>query len=73
MVDLCAAPGSWSQVLAKKVRLAREDELEREKVRIVAVDLQPMAALPGVIQLQGDITEVQLQSSSPIVAQFLAE
>lgn len=28
------------------------------QIRIVAVDLQPMSPLPGVIQLQGDITEV---------------
>ncbi|VDO17824.1 unnamed protein product, partial [Brugia timori] len=27
------------------------------QVRIVAVDLQPMSPLPGIIQLQGDITE----------------
>ncbi|VDP75374.1 unnamed protein product [Schistosoma curassoni] len=38
VVDLCAAPGSWSQV------------------KIVAVDLQAMAPIPGVIQIQGDIT-----------------
>lgn len=28
------------------------------QIRIVAVDLQPMSPLPGVVQLQGDITEV---------------
>ena len=50
-VDLCAAPGSWSQVLAK--RLKGVDE-----AKIVAVDLQAMAPLPGVIQMQGDITKV---------------
>lgn len=27
-------------------------------MKIVAVDLQPMAPLPGVIQIQGDITEI---------------
>ncbi|EFO88182.1 hypothetical protein CRE_06935 [Caenorhabditis remanei] len=51
-VDLCAAPGSWSQVLSK--RLFEEDK----EAKIVAIDLQPMAPIPGVIQLQGDITSV---------------
>uniref|UniRef100_A0A6Q2YQ99 Putative tRNA (cytidine(32)/guanosine(34)-2'-O)-methyltransferase n=1 Tax=Esox lucius TaxID=8010 RepID=A0A6Q2YQ99_ESOLU len=45
-VDLCAAPGSWSQVLSRKLRY------------IVAVDLQAMAPLPGVTQIQGDITKI---------------
>ncbi|VDN24188.1 unnamed protein product [Gongylonema pulchrum] len=57
VVDLCAAPGSWSQVLSKNVYFAEEDEEKRKDIRIVAVDLQPMSPLPGVTQLQGDITE----------------
>lgn len=55
MVDLCAAPGSWSQVLSKKIYC----EQGRKDAKIVAVDLQAMADLPGVIQLQGDITKVK--------------
>lgn len=31
---------------------------DNENVKIVAVDLQAMAPLPGVIQIQGDITKV---------------
>lgn len=50
VVDLCAAPGSWSQVLAQRLCVEKN-------VRIVAVDLQPMAPLPGVVQIQGDITK----------------
>lgn len=50
-MDLCAAPGSWSQVLSKK--LAASSEPTRT---IVAIDLQEMAPIPGVIQLKGDIT-----------------
>uniref|UniRef100_T1HTK0 Putative tRNA (cytidine(32)/guanosine(34)-2'-O)-methyltransferase n=2 Tax=Rhodnius prolixus TaxID=13249 RepID=T1HTK0_RHOPR len=49
-VDLCAAPGSWSQVLSKKLEGNAEN-------KIVAVDLQAMAPIPGVIQIQGDITK----------------
>ncbi|XP_030625212.1 tRNA (cytidine(32)/guanosine(34)-2'-O)-methyltransferase [Chanos chanos] len=54
-VDLCAAPGSWSQVLSRKLRNGKE---KSEDVKIVAVDLQAMAPLPGVTQIQGDITKI---------------
>lgn len=47
-VDLGAAPGGWSQYVA--VRLDGE-------VRIVAVDVLPMDALPAVEFLQGDFTD----------------
>jgi len=52
-VDLCAAPGSWSQVLSRKLYGDGSDP----SVQIVAVDLQEMAPLPGVVQLKGDITK----------------
>lgn len=52
-VDLCAAPGSWSQVLSKKLY---EPAQNKEDIRIVAVDLQEMAPIPGVVQIKGDIT-----------------
>jgi tRNA (cytidine32/guanosine34-2'-O)-methyltransferase len=58
-VDLCAAPGSWSQVLIR--------QLEPHS-KIVAVDLQTMAPLPGVIQLQGDITK--LSTAEAILSHF---
>ncbi|XP_033097823.1 putative tRNA (cytidine(32)/guanosine(34)-2'-O)-methyltransferase isoform X2 [Anneissia japonica] len=66
-VDLCAAPGSWSQVLSRKLR----KEETRDQVKIVAVDLQAMAPLPGVIQLQGDITKVS--TANEIVSHFEGE
>ena len=53
VVDLCAAPGSWSQVLSRRLKPA-DDPTGR--TRVVAVDLQPMAPLRGVQQLVGDIT-----------------
>ncbi|CAM9323726.1 unnamed protein product [Chrysoparadoxa australica] len=57
-VDLCAAPGSWSQVLAGKLWKEGEEEQKAagEEVRIVAVDLQEMAPIEGVVQIKGDIT-----------------
>ncbi|XP_037070877.1 putative tRNA (cytidine(32)/guanosine(34)-2'-O)-methyltransferase [Pollicipes pollicipes] len=54
VVDLCAAPGSWSQVLSRKLT---NDGQSCDGVKIVAVDLQAMAPLPGVVQIQGDITK----------------
>jgi tRNA (cytidine32/guanosine34-2'-O)-methyltransferase len=67
-VDLCAAPGSWSQVLADKLfEINNEDgasenklsPLEQGSPTIVAVDLQPMAPIDGVLTLQGDITSIE--------------
>ncbi|KAJ2721468.1 putative tRNA (cytidine(32)/guanosine(34)-2'-O)-methyltransferase, partial [Coemansia sp. D1744] len=46
-VDLCAAPGSWSQVLSKELRKNSGDHAQ-----VVAVDLQAMAPLQGVVQIQ---------------------
>lgn len=100
-VDLCAAPGSWSQVLADKlydeqqhkkraqetaaavaVTGACDDEEEvlqttlnrpdaeeaQPPPQIVAVDLQPMAPIDGVLCMQGDITSVKTAES--IIDQF---
>jgi len=69
VVDLCAAPGSWSQVLSRK--LIEEREGNADDVKIVAVDLQAMAALPGVIQIQGDITKVS--TAEEIISHFEGE
>ncbi|XP_065334171.1 tRNA (cytidine(32)/guanosine(34)-2'-O)-methyltransferase-like [Cloeon dipterum] len=55
-VDLCAAPGSWSQVLSK--RMIKDNPNKTGEEKIVAVDLQAMAPVPGVIQIQGDITKM---------------
>lgn len=51
IVDLCAAPGSWSQVLSQ-----RFVNLQSNPV-IAAVDLQEMAPIHGVHCLVGDITD----------------
>ncbi|XP_030763403.1 putative tRNA (cytidine(32)/guanosine(34)-2'-O)-methyltransferase [Sitophilus oryzae] len=94
-VDLCAAPGSWSQVLSRKLYLNEEIDIKEptnlfytealtqvqtpatneskknENVKIVAVDLQPMSPLPGVIQIQGDITKYS--TAQEIITHFEGE
>ncbi|XP_058130372.1 putative tRNA (cytidine(32)/guanosine(34)-2'-O)-methyltransferase 1 [Anopheles ziemanni] len=66
-VDLCAAPGSWSQVLSRRLYETREPK-DRDEVKIIAVDLQAMGPLPGIIQLQGDITK--LSTAQAIIEHF---
>lgn len=61
-VDLCAAPGSWSQVLVQRLPTGPH-------TRIVSVDLQPMAPIAGVHQILGDITT---QATAHAVANALA-
>jgi len=70
-VDLCAAPGSWSQVLTRKLNSKDVESEEASESKIVAVDLQAMAPLPGVIQIQGDIT--QLSTAEKIIQHFEGE
>ena len=86
-VDLCAAPGSWSQVLAEKLITERAEKKKESEVKnddaaaieedddeipkIVAVDLQPMAPLYGVTCMQGDITS--LETAQAIINHFKGE
>lgn len=58
VLDLGAAPGSWSQVARAAVG---------EAGRVVAVDLQALSPLPGVTAIQGDITQPK------VIAQMEAE
>ena len=51
VVDLGAAPGSWTQVLREKLG---------RRARIIALDLLAMAPLPGVLILQGDFREASV-------------
>jgi len=53
IIDLGAAPGSWSQVASKWVN---------KKGRVIALDLQAMDPIPGVTILQGDMTDPDVQA-----------
>lgn len=47
-IDLGAAPGSWSQYVAKRLQ---------GRVRLIAIDRLPMDALPAVEFIQGDFAQ----------------
>lgn len=49
----------------------RNKDDDSPTAKIVAVDLQAMAPLPGVIQIQGDIT--QLSTAEKIIQHFEGE
>ncbi|EFJ27494.1 hypothetical protein SELMODRAFT_95614 [Selaginella moellendorffii] len=59
VVDLCAAPGSWSQVLSRQLYVPSKSDKQDDRPLIVAIDLQPMAPIDGVVQIQGDITSAR--------------
>ena len=49
VVDLGAAPGSWCQVAVQKLK---------RQGRVLAIDLLPVASMPGVESFEGDFTDV---------------
>jgi 23S rRNA (uridine2552-2'-O)-methyltransferase len=51
VVDLGAAPGSWSQVVVERLK---------GQGRVIALDLLEMHPMPGVEFLQGDFTEAEM-------------
>src|SRR5689334_954847 len=51
VVDLGAAPGSWSQVVVERMRGSG---------RVIALDLLEMQGMPGVEFIQGDFTEAEI-------------
>ena len=53
VLDLGAAPGSWSQVAVRIVGSAG---------KVIAVDLQSIESIPGVTILQGDLTAPEVQA-----------
>ena len=51
IVDIGAAPGSWSQYAAKKVKSGK----------IISVDLKEMEKIQDIIQIKGDFTQEFIQ------------
>ncbi len=54
VIDLGAAPGGWSEYVAKKIS---------QKGRVIATDILPMDNLPGVDFIQGDFREDEVLAS----------
>ena len=52
IIDIGAAPGSWSQYVSKVVQSGK----------IIAVDLKEMKQIKNVIQIVGDFTEIETQN-----------
>jgi len=52
VIDLGAAPGSWSQYLSKKIKNSK----------IISIDLREMEAIHNILQIKGDFTEKKNQS-----------
>lgn len=64
IVDLGAAPGSWSEYVSRLQRAHNNDNANNtNNARLVAVDLLPMAAVSGCEFVQGDFTTVAIQKS----------
>lgn len=57
VVDLGAAPGSWSQVVRQRLTNKKTGELEG---KIIAMDILPMEPIDGVTFLQGDFREQEV-------------
>lgn len=53
VVDLCAAPGSWSQVIVERLKAKGVDIT---KPHLCSVDLFEIAEIDGATRIQGDIT-----------------
>lgn len=53
VIDLGAAPGSWSQVAVERLG-TREGRL---RGRVIALDILPIEPIPGVEIIQGDLRE----------------
>jgi 23S rRNA (uridine2552-2'-O)-methyltransferase len=52
VIDLGAAPGSWSQYLSKKIKNSK----------VVSIDLREMEVINNIVQIKGDFTEEKNKS-----------
>lgn len=60
VIDIGAAPGSWSQYLSKVVKSGK----------IISIDLKAMVPINNTIQIQGDFTDSQVQKK---ISDFLTK
>ena len=63
IIDLGAAPGSWSQYVSKKVKNGK----------IVSIDLKDMEKIDNIAQITGDFTEKKNQSKIKDLLKFKAD
>jgi 23S rRNA (uridine2552-2'-O)-methyltransferase len=59
VVELGAAPGSWTQVIVQRL----SDRAGRLRGRVIALDLLPMEPLEGVQVIEGDFREETVEHS----------
>jgi 23S rRNA (uridine2552-2'-O)-methyltransferase len=53
VIDIGAAPGSWSQYASKVVKNGK----------IISIDLKEMEPIQNTLQIKGDFTEIEIQKS----------
>ena len=63
IIDLGAAPGSWSQYASKKVKNGK----------IISIDLKDMEKIDNIAQIKGDFTEKKNQSKIKDLLKFKAD
>ena len=51
VIDIGAAPGSWSQYASKKIKNGK----------VISIDLKKMEEIKNTVQIKGDFTEVDVQ------------
>ena len=52
VIDICAAPGSWSQYASKVIKNGK----------LISIDLKSMEKIENTIQIKGDFTELSIQN-----------
>ncbi len=57
VVDLGAAPGSWSQYATRVLGVAAGQAGRTVQARVIALDILPMDPLPGVVFIEGDFRD----------------
>jgi 23S rRNA (uridine2552-2'-O)-methyltransferase len=59
VVELGAAPGSWTQVIVKRL----SDRAGSLRGRVIALDLLPIEPIAGVLAIEGDFREESVERS----------